>query len=256
MHWIDIHTHLNMLEIPVPEALRLAQLNDVQKVITISTDTEDMPWVVETARQNPGKVYCTVGIHPQDAQMYNEGVRQQMRTFAAENFVVALGEMGLDFHHSNASHEVQRAAFRGQLELSVELGLPVEIHTREAESDTVEILKSFGGRVKGLLHCFTGTQWLADEALALGLNISISGIATFKSAQALRDVIKNVPLDRLHVETDAPFLAPAPHRGKKNHPAFMIHTAEEVARLKNVSLQELKQQVEANAYRMFPRLLN
>ena len=253
-HWIDIHTHLNMLEVPVEEALRLAQEKNVNKVITISTDPDDMDWVVQTAQKHSGKVYCTVGIHPQDAQTFSPEVKAKMRKYAALPQVVALGEMGLDYYHSNASHDVQKQAFREQLELSVETGLPVEIHTREAEADTVDILKSFGGKVRGLLHCFTGTQWLADEALALGLNISISGIVTFKNAQALRDVVQSVPIDRLHVETDAPFLAPAPHRGKKNHPALMIHTAEEIARLKGTDLASLQAQALKNAHAMFPKL--
>jgi TatD DNase family protein len=252
--WIDVHTHLNMLEISVPEALALAKANQVLKVITISTDPVDMSWVVETARQNRGQVYCTVGIHPTDAQTYTDDVGANMRRYSSEPFVVALGEMGLDFYHSNATKDVQLQVFRKQLELAVETGLPVEIHTREAEADTVALLKEFGGEVEGLLHCFTGTQWLADEALALGLNISISGVVTFKNAQALRDVVTTIPLDRLHVETDAPFLAPTPHRGKKNHPAFVIHTAEVVAGLKGVTVAELQQHTTRNAEKLFPKL--
>lgn len=252
--WIDVHTHLNMLEIPVEEALALAEREGVRKVITISTDPEDMEWVSQTAQAHPGRVYSTAGIHPQDAQMFSSEVAERMRRMARDPWTVALGEMGLDYYHSNAPKEVQLAAFRAQLELAVETGLPVEIHTREAEADTVAVLKEFNGKVKGLLHCFTGTQWLADKGLELGLNISISGIVTFKNAQALRDVVTTVPLDRLHVETDAPFLAPTPHRGKKNHPALMIHTAEEVARLKQVSVEHLREQTTRNAEALFVRL--
>lgn len=253
--WIDVHTHLNMLELSVSEALTLAQNNGVAKVITISTDPEDMDWVVAQSQAHPNRIYCTVGIHPQDAQLYSAEVDAKMRRYTALPYVVGIGETGLDYYHSNAEKPVQHAAFRAHLALAVEQNLPVEIHTREAEADTLAILKEFGGKVRGLLHCFTGTQWLADEGLALGLNISISGIVTFKNAESLRSVVRTVPLDRLHVETDAPFLAPTPHRGKKNHPAFMVHTAAEIARLKEVSVAELARQTTHNAGRLFPRLL-
>ena len=162
--------------------------------------------------------------------------------------------MGLDYYYSNATHDVQKKSFRRQLEIAVEHDMPVEIHTRDAEPDTVEILQEFGGKVRGLLHCFTGSQWLADQGLALGLNISISGIVTFKNADALRSVVKTIPLDRLHVETDAPFLAPMPHRGKSNEPALMVHTAQKVAELKGVTLEQLSEATNANAKKLFHKL--
>ena len=129
------------------------------------------------------------------------------------------------------------------------------IHTRDAEPDTVDILKEFKGRVNGIIHCFTGTRWLADQCLDLGFNISISGVVTFKNAQDLRDTVKAMPLDRIHVETDAPFLAPVPMRGKKNTPAFMVHTAKYVAELKGVSEEVLCEQVLKNALKMFPKII-
>ena len=165
-----------------------------------------------------------------------------------------LAEIGLDYYYSHSEHDVQREVFRKQMAIAAEFNLPIEIHTRDAEADTIEILKEFSGRVKGLFHCFTGTQWLADEGLALGYNISISGVVTFKSAEALRAVVKTVPLDRLHIETDAPFLAPVPNRGKKNEPALLVHTAQVVAELKGISVEELSRHTSENARRLFTKL--
>jgi TatD DNase family protein len=138
--------------------------------------------------------------------------------------------------------------------LAAELKLPVEIHTRDAEPDTMQILKDFNGRAHGLLHCFTGTWEMAKCGLDHGWDVSISGVVTFKKADELREVVKQVPIDRLHVETDAPFLAPMPHRGKKNQPAFVTHTAELVAQLKGVDLPTLESQLRKNAQRLFPKM--
>ena len=132
--------------------------------------------------------------------------------------------------------------------------MPVEIHTRDAEEDTIAILKKYQGSVVGVIHCFTGTEWLARQALDLGFNISISGVVTFKNADSLRSTVKMLPLDRIHVETDAPFLAPVPMRGKKNTPAFVTHTAQFVADLKGVSVQDLCLQTKMNALKMFPKI--
>ena len=142
------------------------------------------------------------------------------------------------------------------LKIAHELNLPVEIHTRDAEEDTIAIMNEFKDKVVGVIHCFTGTSWLASEALKLGYNISISGVVTFKNAQSLRDTVKDiVPLDRLHVETDAPFLAPVPMRGKVNTSAYVVHTAQVVADLKNVTLQQLSEQTKKNAKQMFKKLI-
>jgi TatD DNase family protein len=169
---------------------------------------------------------------------------------------VAIGETGLDYHYNSSPQDVQIWAFRQQMEIAAELNLPVEIHTRDAETDTQLILREYQGRVRGLLHCFTGTMNLARQALDFGFDISISGVATFKNAHDLRDVVRFVPLDRLHVETDAPFLAPVPVRGQSNEPSFVVHTARLVASLKSVELRVLSQQTADNAARLFPRLLN
>lgn len=254
IQWIDVHAHLNMLETTIPESLRLAEAAKVKTIFTIGTTPEDLPLVLKIAQENYPTVCCTLGVHPHDAQLFDKTTENFIRANAPRKEVVAIGEIGLDYYYKNSEPSVQRLAFEQQLQLAADLNLPVEIHTRDAEADTFDILKKFEGRVKGLLHCFTGTQWMADRALELGFNISISGVVTFKNAQSLRDIVKGIPIDRIHVETDAPFLAPTPHRGKKNTPAYVTHTAELVAQLKGVTLLELAQQTRQNAQKLFSKL--
>jgi TatD DNase family protein len=253
LKWIDVHAHLEMLEIPNDEALELARQNQVRRMITIGTHPEENKKVIAIAERFHPTVCCALGIHPHEAKFYNDAVEVELETQCRADYVVGVGEIGLDYHYSHSEHDVQREAFRRQLALAQRLGLPIEIHTRDAEKDTVEILKEFPG-TRGLVHCFTGTAWLAKEALDLGLDISFSGIVTFKNAEDLRRTLRTVPLDRLHIETDSPFLAPIPHRGKKNNPALLVHTAQFVADFLGLTLEKLSERTWANAHRLFPRL--
>jgi TatD DNase family protein len=254
MAWIDVHTHLNMLEAAPEDVLRVAVSAGVDRVITIGTCPDDLPVVLSLAEKFFPQVSCTLGIHPHEAMLYTPAVEDFIRAQAVRREVVAIGETGLDYYYNNAPREIQIQAFRAQMDLAEELALPVEIHTRDAESDTMQILAQYKGRVKGLLHCFTGSEALAEAGLACGFDISISGVVTFKNADGLRAVVKTVPLDRLHVETDAPFLSPVPLRGKKNQPAFMIHTAGMICELKGVSPEELQTVTRENAHRLFSKL--
>ena len=255
MGWIDVHTHLNMLKDLAPEAaIEQAKASGVTHFITIGTEPNDLPIVLGLAKKFFPIVACTLGIHPHEGQVYNDEIDTYLRKNALEREVVAIGEIGLDYHYDSSPRDQQRDAFRRQLQIALELSLPIEIHARDADEDTVMILKEFGGKIRGIIHCFTGTMWLAKEALALGLDISFSGVITFKNAGDLRDVVQFVPLDRLHVETDSPFLAPVPERGKSNVPAFVIHTAELVAQLKGITLSELQVATLQNARRTFPKL--
>jgi len=254
MSWIDVHTHLNMLPLTVDEALTQARAQGVNRVITIGTCPDDLPVVLDLARQHGPTVACTLGIHPHEAELYTPEVEKWIRAHAIEPQVVAIGETGLDYYYDNAPHEIQREVFRKQLQMAADLSLPVEIHTRDAEPDTMSALAEFKGRVRGLLHCFTGTWEMAKFGLDHGYDISISGVVTFKNAEALREVVRKVPLTSLHVETDAPFLAPVPHRGQKNQPAWVVHTAQLVADLKGVTLPELSTQLQKNALALFPKL--
>ncbi len=252
--WVDIHAHLNFLEDTVEVSLQKAAQAGVKRVITIGTEPNDLQVVLDIAKKHYPVVCCTLGIHPHEAKLYTDEIEAFILKNAIQPHVVALGEMGLDYFYKNSEPAEQKVAFERQLALAEKLNLPVEIHTRDADEDTVEILQKFAGRVRGVIHCFTGTQYLADECLKLGYNISLSGIVTFKNAEALRKIAETVPVDRLHVETDAPFLTPAPFRGVKNSPQYVIFTAQFVAQLKNMNLQDFSKQMLVNAEKMFPKL--
>jgi TatD DNase family protein len=252
--WIDVHCHLNMLEEGVEAAIQNAKAAGVRKIITIGTELNDLPLVLDLAHKYAPDVYCTLGIHPHDGKTYTDEVGKFILENAKDPSVVAIGEIGLDYYYDQSPRDEQQHAFREQLKIAKATGLPVEIHTRDAEEDTINILKEFKGEVTGIIHCFTGTSWLADEALKLGFNISISGVVTFKNADDLRSTVRGLPLDRIHVETDAPFLAPIPMRGRKNTAAYVVHTAKFVADLKGVSIEQLAEQTKANALKMFPKI--
>lgn len=254
MTWIDLHAHLDKLEGSPGEALALAAAAGVHKIVTIGTDPEDLFTVLDLTRAYPGQVYGTLGIHPHEGIKYTAEVGTFIETHLQSPGIIGVGEIGLDYYYEESPRQEQREAFRAQLEIAARHDLPVEIHTRDAEDDTVQILKDFRGRVRGIIHCFTGTKWLSEQCLDLGYNISLSGIVTFKNADELRAVARALPLDRMHVETDAPFLAPVPMRGKKNTPAYMVHTAQFLADLKHVPLDEFQAQMLKNAETMFPRL--
>ncbi|MEK2644616.1 TatD family hydrolase [Bdellovibrio sp. BCCA] len=254
MEWIDIHAHLNMLEEGVEASIANAKAAGVKKIITIGTEPGDHPIVLEIARKYYPDVYCTLGVHPHDGKVYTEAAGKFIEEHVSEPCVVAIGEIGLDYYYDQSPRQEQQDAFRAQLEIAKRTKMPIEIHTRDAEEDTIEILKEFKGDVTGVIHCFTGTEWLARQSLDLGYNISISGVVTFKNADSLRSTVKMLPLDRIHVETDSPFLAPIPMRGKKNTPAYVVHTAKFVAELKGITEEELCEQTRKNALKMFPKI--
>ncbi|MGC4081322.1 MAG: TatD family hydrolase [Vicinamibacterales bacterium] len=201
-------------------------------------------------------IRVAVGVHPHHAARFNgnalgavQAVKDQVGRLP---FTRAVGEIGLDYHYDYSPHPTQQAVFRAQIRLARELKLPVIVHTREADTDTIDSLKSSGGgEVRGVLHCFTGTRELATAALDLGFYISLAGVLTFPNSQDLRNVARHIPLDRLLIETDSPFLTPAPHRGARNEPARMIHTAEALAALKGVSVAELDKATTANFHALF-----
>lgn len=253
MTWIDVHAHLDKLEEGSEAALQKAISCGVERIFTIGTDPLDHPFIIEAIDKWSPYVFGTLGIHPHDSPKWNPDVKNFIIKHIQHPRLLAIGEIGLDYYYNHSDKETQIKAFREQLELAIEYNMPVEIHTRDAEEDTVRILNDYAGKVTGLIHCFTGTQYLADECLKLGFHFSISGVVTFKSADSLRAVVKSIPIENLHIETDSPFLAPVPCRGQKNTPSLMIHTAQKVAEIKGVSVEELKAQVYKNAQKLFPR---
>ena len=253
IEWTDVHTHLNMLDDSAEKVVEEARSQGVNYLITIGTEPEDWPAVIQFAKTLK-PVRGTLGMHPHSASQYNDDVEQLLSKGLDEKGIVACGEIGLDYYYEYSDRKKQKEVFLRQMNLASEKNLPVEIHTRSAEEDTISVLNEFKGQVKGLLHCFTGTWNLAKEALDRGFNISFSGILTFKKANDLREVCQKVPLDRLHLETDAPYLAPVPNRGKQNKPAWLIHTAQVVADLHDISLEELSIKTQNNRNSLFGKI--
>ncbi|MGE0130689.1 MAG: TatD family hydrolase [Blastocatellales bacterium] len=201
-------------------------------------------------------IYAAVGLHPHEASLYDEALEQKLLAMSDHEKVIGWGEIGLDYHYDHSPRDTQRRVFRRQLQLALERRLPAIIHTREAEDDTIQILRESwadigGSEIGGIIHCFTGTQRLADAAIEMGFHISFSGVLTFKNAEELRDVARSVPMDRLLVETDCPYLAPLPHRGKRNEPAFVRETASRLAELKGVGVEEIARDASGNFKRLF-----
>ena len=254
---VDSHCHVDFPVYAgnVEGVVARARAAGVGVCVSIGTELARFPGVKKVAEQFPD-VWCSVGVHPHEAEKELLSDPARLLAEAGHPKVVAIGETGLDYYYEHAPREAQKSNFRAHIAAGRETGLPVIVHTRDADDDTITLLQEEMGKgaFTGLIHCFSGTQALADAALKMGFYISVSGIATFKNSSALRDVIQTVPLDRLLVETDAPFLAPMPHRGKTNEPAFVVHTAKLLAELKGVSESDLAAATTDNFFRLFTKV--
>ena len=253
---VDSHCHLDFPDYAgqVDAVVARAAESGVGVCLSIGTELKRFPGVKAVAERF-ANVWCSVGVHPHESE--KELLDDEVALIAETGHpkVVGIGETGLDYYYEHSPRVPQQRNFRSHIAAARKTGLPVIVHTRDADDDTIDILRDEMGRGRfaGLIHCFTGTQKLADAALELGLSISVSGIATFKNSRALRDVIATVPLERLLVETDAPFLAPVPYRGKTNEPAFVVHTAKMLAELKGVTEDELALATTENFFRLFSK---
>ncbi len=254
---VDSHCHLDFPDFAgkVDDVVARARAAGVGVCVSIGTELKRFPGVRAVAEKFPD-VWCSVGVHPHESEKELLDDAAVLIAEAAHPKVVGIGETGLDYFYEHAPRAPQQANFRNHIAAARATGLPVIVHTRDADDDTIAILRDemAKGAFTGLIHCFTGTQRLADAALELGLYISVSGIATFKNSAALREVIGTVPLERLLVETDAPFLAPVPQRGKTNEPAFVVHTANMLAELKSVSPDGLAAATTENFFRLFSKV--
>jgi TatD DNase family protein len=254
--FVDSHCHLNYkgLVEQQQDALIRARAAGVAAMLNISTRECEWDDVIGLAEQEID-VWASVGIHPHEADAHIGIDTAKLVAKAANSRVIGIGETGLDYYYDHSDREQQRASFREHIAASRETGLPLIVHTRDAEEDTADILRDEMGKgdFPGVIHCFTASAEFARIALELGLYISISGIVTFKNAKDLQDVAKDIPEDRLLIETDSPFLAPVPHRGKSCEPAFVADTARFLAGLRSVSIEQLGAQSSQNFYRLFSK---
>lgn len=256
MKLVDSHCHLNYedLEERQDEVLNAARARGVSAFLNISTRQSEWDKIVATAERNDD-VWATIGIHPHEADAHPDLGTAELVAKSEHPKVIGIGECGLDYYYDKSDRVAQRERFEAHIEASRETGLPLIIHTRDAEEDTAEILsaaaKRQGGAVNAVLHCFTGSRELAEKGMELGCYVSMSGIVTFKNAQDLQETAKSLPLDRLLVETDSPFLAPVPNRGKTCEPAFVTDTAAFLADLRGEDPEILADATTANFYTLF-----
>ncbi|HXH52697.1 MAG TPA: TatD family hydrolase [Sphingomicrobium sp.] len=256
MRLIDSHCHLNYAGLAErqEEVLDTARARGIAGFLNISTRQSEWSDVVAAAERH-SDVWATVGVHPHEADAHPDLGAAALVEGARHPRVVAIGECGLDYYYDKSDRSAQRERFRAHIEAARQCGLPLVVHTRDAEQDTAEMLSSAvrEGGVAGVLHCFTGSAELARKGLDLGFFVSLSGIVTFKNARDLQETAKSIPLESLLVETDSPFLAPVPHRGKTCEPAFVADTAAFLADLRGEPLEKLGEATTANFFRLFAR---
>ncbi|HHC75094.1 MAG TPA: TatD family deoxyribonuclease [Thiothrix sp.] len=251
---IETHCHLDYLEgeDAVQHALSAAQAANVQRIITIAVSPDNLAKIMHLACTH-ANVWGTQGIHPHDAEQYNEAVDNTIRTNAAHEKILAIGEIGLDYYYDHADRAKQRTAFEQQLQIAIDLDLPIVVHTREADTDTQAILANFVPQMsqRGVIHSFTSGKALAEYCLSAGFHLGFNGISTFNKAENVREIIAMTPLERILFETDAPYLTPVPYRGKPNEPKYLPFIAENVAKIKALSIEQLLPIVWQNSLNVF-----
>ena len=250
---IDTHVHLDDKKFDGDRNILIENLknNNVELVINIAADLQTSVASVDLANKYDN-VYAAIGVHPHSAKEVNTMVMEQLRELAQNEKVIAIGEIGLDYFYDNSPRDVQRKWFIEQLKLAKELDLPIIIHTRDAAGETFEILKNNqNGNVKGVLHSYSGSPEMALEYIKMGFYIALGGPVTFKNARVVREVAEAVPLDKLLLETDCPYLTPEPYRGKRNEPVYVKYVAEKIAEVKGVTYEQLVKATNANAKKLF-----
>lgn len=250
--FVDSHCHINFpgLRERMPSILEAMRQHQVTHALCIGVNFEDLPSVLELAATH-ANIFASVGVHP-DYEGVEEPTEQRLLELAKRPKVVAIGETGLDYYRLTGDLEWQRERFRTHIRVARKCRKPLIIHTRASAEDTIALMREEqAGEAGGVMHCFTETREVAQAALDQGFYISLSGIVTFKNAKDIKEVAKMVPLERLLIETDSPYLAPVPHRGKTNEPAWVKHVAEEIARLRGISVDEVASATTANFFRLF-----
>jgi TatD DNase family protein len=238
----DSHTHIDMPQFDADreEVVARARAAGVETMLIVGGVDEEAGHRRAVGTAERLGLPASAGVHPHEARLATPAVYDELRELAASKRIVAVGEIGLDFHYDHSPRDVQRDVFRAQVRLAREVSLPVIIHTREADEETAALLESEdAGNTGGVIHCFTGGLELARRALALGFHISFSGILAFPRSEVIQEVARTAPLDRILIETDSPFLAPPPHRGKRNEPAFVVEVARKIAALRGISVEDV-----------------
>lgn len=250
---IDSHAHLDMKQFDSDrdQVIVRALSADVRHIITVGIDIKSSLNAVKLTTHYP-PIFATIGIHPHNADNANNNDLEQIALIAQQDKIIAIGEIGLDFFHNRSARQKQIEVFIQQLAIAISLDLPVVIHDREAHTNTLNILSSFKkSGLKGMIHCFSGDYNLAKTFIDMGYYISIPGTVTFNNASQIQDVARRVPLNRMLLETDAPFLAPTPYRGNRNEPGYVTHTAQKIAKLRDVSFEEISYQTSKNVCQLF-----
>ncbi|MCZ6872510.1 MAG: TatD family hydrolase [bacterium] len=251
---IDSHSHIYMdrYDDDRNAVIARAVATGVTQLLQVGCDLESSHTVVALSQRVSG-VYASVGVHPHHAITLNTDILDALAALLQHAKVVAWGEIGLDFYYDNSPRDIQLAAFEAQLQRAIRCDVPVVVHTREAETETLDLLRRYPLRRGGHVHCFTGTPGMAEELIEMGFHIGFTGIISFNKADNVRAALRLVPLERLLIETDSPYLAPQPHRGKRNEPAFVAHVAETIAEVKSVSLIDILHHSTQNFYRLYGR---
>lgn len=254
---VDSHCHLDFdaYSGELDQVIERAAAAGVGRLLTICTQLAHFERVRGIADRYPA-VYCSVGVHPHEAKDEGEGTARRLLECAEHGKVVGFGETGLDFHYNHSPREAQTRVFQAHIAASRQADLPLIVHSRNADVETIEILEEGAkqGPIRGVIHCFSSGEFLAERSLALGFYLSFAGIVTFKKADELRQIAENTPLDRLLIETDAPYLAPVPVRGKRNEPAYVVHTAALLAEVRGISLAEFAAATTTNFHRLFTKV--
>jgi TatD DNase family protein len=250
--FIDSHCHINFPEIAsnIDEVLANMQTNQVTNALCVSVDLDKFPEILALAEKHDN-IYASVGVHP-DYELENEPTQSDLVRLANHPKVIAIGETGLDYFRLQGDLKWQRDRFRTHIRAAVETNKPLIIHTRSASADTLQLMQEEGAnRPGGVMHCFTESMEVAMAAIEMNFYISFSGIVTFKKALELKEVARNIPLERMLIETDSPYLAPVPYRGKMNQPSYVKHVAEEIAKLRGISVEEVGEATSANFNKLF-----
>lgn len=246
---IDTHAHLDMYE-DWDVIIKNAKENGIKKIIIPAVETEYFQKILDIANSYED-VYCMMGIFPTEAKNWHDGILDDIREFAKNKKVVSIGEIGLDYYWDKSFVDKQKDIFIKQVKLANELGLPIEIHDREAHKDVFDILVEYNKTSDVVFHCFSGSVEFARECLKQGWYLALGGVVTFKNAVKTKEVAKDVPLDRLMLETDSPYLTPVPFRGKENQPAYVRYVTEEIAKLREVDVEEIIESTTKNAEKVF-----